>query len=298
MKKPLQFFFRFTKDQRKGVVALFVLIFIFQGGYFVFTSLNFRSKKQTTKEEKEWLALQADIDALKFSKEEKDNKLYPFNPNYISNYKGYMLGMTTDEIDRLHAFRKNGKFVNTAWEFKAVTKVSDSTFKRIAPYFKFPQFDDKNSKSESLHNNREAGFAVKDTELKTRIDINNAVEEDLVKVYGIGPYYAKAILRKRSQLGGYVSMEQMADFEDLSTETIAGLKKRFEIKVIPKVSKININEASLSQLSYFPYFNRNIAKSILTMRSMEGKISGIEELLEINGFPIDKHKIIALYLDF
>ena len=206
--------------------------------------------------------------------------------------------MTTEEIDRLHLFRKNGKFVNTAQEFKLVTKVSDSTFKRIAPYFKFPQFNDKNGKSETTYNNKGVNFTTRDTELKTLIDINEAVEEDLVKVYGIGPYYAKAILRKRSQLGGFVSMTQMADFEDLSTEAIAGLKKRFDIKVIPKVNKININDASLSQLSYFPYFNRNIAKSILTMRSMDGKISGIEELLEINGFPIDKHKIIALYLDF
>jgi DNA uptake protein ComE-like DNA-binding protein len=298
MKQPLQFFFRFTKDQRKGVVALFVLIFIFQAGYFVFTSFNFRRDKQTSEEEKEWLSLQADIDALRLRKGEAGNTIYPFNPNYISDYKGYTLGMTTAEIDRLHAFRNTGKFINTAQEFKTITKVPDSTYNRIAPYFKFPHFKDKDSNGEYVFDNKEKSVAIKNTKPEIILDINNAVEEDLVKVYGIGPYYAKAILRRRAQLGGFVSMEQMADFEDLSTEAIAGLKKRFEVNSIPKVSKININDASLSQLSYFPYFNRGIAKSILTMRSMDGKISGIEELLEINGFPVDKHKIIALYLDF
>lgn len=298
MKQPLQFFFRFTKDQRKGVVALFVLIFIFQVGYFVFTSFDFRGSKQTSEEEKEWLSLQADIDALRLRKGEAGNTIYPFNPNYISDYKGYTLGMTTAEIDRLHAFRNTGKFINTAQEFKTITKVPDSTYNRIAPYFKFPHFKDKDSNGEYVFDNKEKSVAVKNTKPEIILDINNVVEEDLVKVYGIGPYYAKAILRRRAQLGGFVSMEQMADFEDLSTEAVAGLKKRFEVNSIPKVSKININDASLSQLSYFPYFNRAIAKSILTMRSMDGKISGIEELLEINGFPVDKHKIIALYLDF
>lgn len=296
MKQPLQFFFRFTKDQRKGVVALFILVLVFQAGYFVITSFDFKTDKEKSQEEKAWLSLQSKIDALKLEKSGKKDTVYPFNPNYISDYKGYTLGMTVAEIDRLHKFRNSGKFINTAQEFKNITEVPDSVYKKIAPYFKFPKFDDRNKKEAIIY--KEDKRQVEKEKEEVVIDINTATEEDLIKVYGVGPYYAKAILRRRALLGSFVSMDQMLDFKDLSTEAVAGLRKKFRIEGTPKTIKININDASLSQLSYFPYFSKNLARAILTQRSMNGKISGITELLEINGFPVDKHKIIALYLDF
>ncbi|MCR5863226.1 helix-hairpin-helix domain-containing protein [Flavobacterium sp. J372] len=93
-------------------------------------------------------------------------------------------------------------------------------------------------------------------------------------------------------------MEQIDEFTEFSPEALSGLKQRFMIGANPDVTKINVNTASLNQLAYFPYFNRNIAKGIITRRSMKGKISNIEELLDINDFPFDKVKIIALYLEF
>lgn len=294
-KHALHFFYRFNKGQRKGIVALFLLILIFQAAYFVFTTIDFQSKEQKSAEEKEWLSLQSEIDRLKSRGDEKEEKIYPFNPNYISDYKGYVLGMTAEQIDRLHAYRDSGKFINTPEEFRFVTKVPDSIFNRISPYFKFPEFKQHNAVAEVaivdiVNKPADKSLAI--------MNINAAQEEDLIKVNGIGPQYAKMILRRRAQLGGFVSLEQMDDFSDLSTEVIGRLKKQFIVNDNPQITKININTASLSQLAYFPYFNRQLAKAILTQRSMKGKFSKIEELLEINGFPIEKKKIIALYLDF
>ena len=48
----------------------------------------------------------------------------------------------------------------------------------------------------------------------------------------------------------------------------------------------------------FPYFKYVLAKEIVTFRSMNGEIKNIEDLSKINGFPVDKVKIIALYLEF
>jgi hypothetical protein len=33
-------------------------------------------------------------------------KVYPFNPNFITDYKGYKLGMSVQEIDRLWNIEK------------------------------------------------------------------------------------------------------------------------------------------------------------------------------------------------
>lgn len=299
------FFFRFTKGQQRGVFALFFVIILLQAGYFVIQSFDFKGDKAASEEEREWLSHQAEIDRLKALHRKKERMIYPFNPNFISDYKGYTLGMTVEEIDRLHEFRKDNQYVNNASEFQQVTKISDSLLSVVSPYFKFPDWvDEKGNKrytdavkyvnTKGLHNSE---FPAKEEKIIVA-DINEALEEDLIKLYGIGPAFAKKILRRRAQFGGFVSMDQMDDFPEFSPQAQQELRKYFAVSGNPDVNKININTASLNQLSYFPYFDKSLAKAIITRRSMKGKISKFEELTEINGFPVDKEKIIALYLEF
>jgi DNA uptake protein ComE-like DNA-binding protein len=307
--KPFHFFFRFTRGQRKGIIALFLFMVLLQAGYLVFSSIDTRTSQEQSEEEKEWLALQHEIDALKAKKAIKKNVIYPFNPNFISDYKGYTLGMSVAQIDRLHKFRATGKFINSAADFKAVTKVPDSLLAKLSPYFKFPDWviakqkrlNEKSARpaysNDSYSYKGKPDFKKEEKKIVVQ-DINTALEEDLDKVYGIGPAFAKKILRRRAQLGAFVSMDQMEEFEDFSAEAVQGLKKGFKIMAPPDVAKININSASLNQLTYFPYFNRSIAKAVITKRSMKGKITKVEELIEINDFPVEKVKIIALYLEF
>lgn len=299
--KPSRFFYRFTKEQRRGIFALFLLMILIQAGYLLFSSFDYRTEEERSAEEKEWLSLQVRIDELKAQKEAAEYTLYPFNPNFISDYKGAVLGMSVAEIDRLHRYRATGKFVNTAAEFKKVTGVHDTLLAKLSPYFKFPDWVVQKEKDKQNEPSRKQLFekdfkAVEES--VAVLDINEALEEDLVKVYGIGPAFAKKILRRRAALGAFVSMEQMNDFAEFSPQAQQGLRKNFKVAGQPKVILLDINAASLNQLSYFPYFNKDIARAIVTRRSMKGKITSIEELLEINGFPVDKQEIIALYLKF
>ncbi|MDB2632080.1 hypothetical protein N9Y27_03770 [Flavobacteriaceae bacterium] len=70
----------------------------------------------------------------------KTPKRYPFNPNFITSYKGYELGMSLEEIERLHAFRAQNKWINSSQDFQKVTGISDSLLAAISPYFKFPKW--------------------------------------------------------------------------------------------------------------------------------------------------------------
>ena len=280
----------YSKSQRIGIIFLFALIFICQGIYFF---KNFNFVENTPKEKSQWLSYQKEIDSLKILKSDFKPTIYPFNPNFITDFKGYKLGMSVAEIDRLLAFRKQNKFVNSAEEFQQVTKVSDSLLKAISPYFKFPEWV-KNKKSYTN------SFEKKDftkSEKKISIDINTASQQDLIKVYGIGEGLSKRILEQKEKLGAFVSMEQMNDIWGLSPEVIENLNKSFHVSSINSIKKININSASIKELSQFPFFKYNLAKEIVTYRTMNGDIK-IEDLTKIKGFPVDKIKIIALYLEF
>lgn len=301
--------YRFTSGQRKGIMALVLLIITVQAAWFFIGRLT-PSASKVSHEEQQWLSQQVKLDALKAKADSPSHKIYPFNPNFISDYKGYTLGMTPAQIDKLKSFRSKGQWINSAGDFKKVTGVSDSLLAVISPYFKFPDWVNKknsanfkNRQGSALATNYEDsrpkpyGTDAKKPVVK-QLDINTALEEDLISVYGIGPAFAKKILRRRADLGAFVSMEQMDDFKEFSPEAVAGLKKSFKIGANPQVNRINVNTASLQQLSRFPYLNKDVARAIITHRSMDGKIDDFDELSKINEIFVVKSKIISLYLEY
>ena len=258
--------------------------------------VDFSSFSKTSPEKEKWLSLQSEIDSMKQQKRDYVPKIYPFNPNFITDYKGYKLGMSVAEIDRLLAFRKENKYVNSPKEFQAVTKVSDSLLDAISPYFKFPDWVNNKKEFKDYKKYPNTAFAKK--EKIVIIDINQASQEDLIKIYGIGEAISLRILKFKESLGGFVSMEQMKDVWGLSPEVIENLNTHFKVSTLPNVKKIDINNASIKELSLFPYFKYPLSKNIVTYRSMNGDIKNIEDLTKIKGMSIDKANIIVLYLDF
>ncbi|MFK7114573.1 helix-hairpin-helix domain-containing protein [Flavobacterium oreochromis] len=255
---------------------------------------------ELTKEEQNWLAQQIIIDSLKKQTKQDEYRLYPFNPNYITDFKGYKLGMSVEEINRLLAYRKKGKYVNSAKEFQSITEISDSLLTTMIPYFKFPNWLSKNKYSNKskfiTFNKSDEDFKKKDSWVQK--DINLATKEDLMKVYGIGEIISDRILKKRETLGGFVSMEQLQDVWGLSPEVIIELNSRFALFKNPEILKLKINQASIKELLRIPYLKYPIALEIIGYRSMNNGIHSVDDLLKIKGFPIDKVKIITLYLDF
>ncbi|CAM3846614.1 helix-hairpin-helix domain-containing protein [Flavobacterium cucumis] len=291
--KKIKSYFLFSREHRSGIFLLFIILILVQLGYF-FLKDNFISVNHHS-EDKAWLSVQYEIDSLKHAQVTKKDTIYPFNPNYITDYKGYKLGMSVQEIDRLHAFRKKGKFVNSAEEFQQVTQVSEAFLEKISPYFKFPYWvkNKMDATSEKFQK-----FLPIEKEKIIQKDINTATREDLIAVYGIGEKLADKILQEKEKLGCFVSMEQFQYIWGISPEALLDLGKRFSIKSQNGLKKIAINDLSLRELSKFPYFNYNLAKEIVIYRTMNNGISGIEDLTKIKGMPNEKINIIALYLIF
>ena len=291
--KTVRTFFNYTREQRTGIFALFVIIILLQMIYF-FADFSFETKGNPDKQK--WLSIQSKVDSMKVDNSRKLPEIYLFNPNFITDYKGYKLGMSVKEIDRLLAFRKQNKYVNSPKEFQNVTKISDSLLNVMAPYFKFPDWVNNKKEFKGFKKYPNQAFAIK--EKIVLIDINQASKEDLIKIYGIGEAISLRILKQKESLGGFVSMEQMKDVWGLSPEVIENLNTHFKVSVLPNFKKIDINNASLKELSQFYYFRYALAKEIVTYRSMRGNINNIEDLTKIKGFPVDKAKVIGLYLDF
>lgn len=291
--ETIKSYFKFSRGQGFGIFLLFAIIIVLQIGYFF---SDFSSISTPTPEKEKWLSMQSQIDSMKVEKLNYVPKIYPFNPNFITDFKGYKLGMSVAEIDRLLAFRKENKYVNSPKEFQAVTQVSDSLMDAISPYFKFPDWVNNRKEFKDFKKQPFKAFAKK--EKIVLIDINQATQEDLIKIYGIGEVISLRILKFKESLGGFVSMEQMKDIWGLSPEVIANLNSHFKVSVLPNLKKIDINNASIKELSQFPYFKYPISKKIVTYRSMNGDFKNAEDLTKNIGLSIDMANIIALYLKF
>lgn len=267
--------FSWTRNQRNGAFILLILVFLFQGTFYFISN----SPKEEI-QERDLSFYQKEIDSLIKVKTEKSKiKIYPFNPNFISDYKGYTLGMSIEEIDRLLQFRKTNRYVNSVEEFQKVTQVSDSLLNKISPYFKFPDWVTKKNKK-----------------TVAKLDINKATAVDFQKVKGIGVTLSNRIVKFRSLLKGFVTTEQLQEVYGLDANLIKEIKKHFEIKKKLLPNKININKANAHEISALVYINYQLALNIIEYRTLHEKINSLEELKKVADFPSEKFERIKLYL--
>lgn len=282
--------FKFSKKQRSGIFLLLLLIISLECIYFF---VDF-STDEVNVDSNELKLFQKEIDSLKLVGIEKNKtKLLPFNPNYITDYKGFTLGMTNEEIDRLLNFRKQNKWINSAKEFQEVTKISDSLLLVISPYFKFPDWvNNKESISTST-------FVV-DTKPKNfdqKQDLNTATAQQLQKINGIGEVLSERIIKYRNRFsGGFIDDIQLTDIYGLSPEVIERITNQFTVKTPREINKININKASADELVTVQYIDYEIAHYIIEERTLREGFKSLDELTKVKDFPVNKIEIIKLYL--
>ncbi|WP_353171014.1 helix-hairpin-helix domain-containing protein [Flavobacterium sp.] len=290
---------RFSKGHYFGIAILICSIGLLQLFIYWYNNQKDTTSLDLTQEEKNWLLAQNEIDNIKEVNQENSNKIYPFNPNFISDYKGYKLGMTEAQIDKLHQFRKQNKYVNSNAEFQKLTGVSKEWMNQYAIYFKFPDWvtNGTSKNYQSKYENKFQKFDKKETKIVVQ-DLNTADQIALEKAYMIGEKLALKIISERERFGSFASMEQLGFIWGISPEAISDLNKKFQIKSSGNVKKININTSTIKELQQFPYFNYTIAKNIVTFRSMNGDFKSSEDLTNVKQFPLEKLKIIALYLEF
>jgi len=290
--KKLKSHFWYTKNQRNGILFLLGIISIIQ---LLFHFLNFGKEDLVDINKPKIISFQNTIDSLRLIEiENKKPKFFPFNPNFITDFKGYQLGMKSDEINRLLAFRKKKKFVNSTEEFQRITKISDSLLQKISPYFKFPDWvnNKKSSTKKRNFNNK-----IKKTTLEiSSLDINLATQNDFQSIEGVDDVLSARIIKYRSKLKGFSFSDQLHEVWGLNNETVNKLLKVFSLQTKPEIKKININTASFKEVLSNPYIDYQLCLKIFDYRDEVAELQSISELKNIKGFPLKKYDRIVLYL--
>ena len=346
----------FTRAQRSGLLVLLLLIVALQVLIFKFDTIFPANNNLVGQIPND---LQQQYDSLRIiALENKKKKIYPFNPNYLSDFKGYYLGMSLSEINKVQAYRKQGKYFNSKQEFKQISGMSDSLFSVLEPfinipkYKKFTTYSSTNNKPISNKNinlasaedlqsisgigkvlsgriikfrNSLGGFTDKKQldkvyglkpEVIKRLwqvfylkivekpavhyvkkPFNSASAEQLREVNGIGEKLSQRIIKYRNKLGGFAIKEQLNDVYGLKPEVIERVWQQFSIENPNKnITKIELNDANIKELAQNPYISYQLAKKIVSYRTLHGAFHNFADLLKINDFPKTKFKQITLFL--
>lgn len=130
---------------------------------------------------------------------------------------------------------------------------------------------------------------------KFTVNLNQADTFDLQEIRGIGPAFAKRIVRYRQNLGGFIKLEQLHEVWGVDSVLLENIRPHVFL-TIDSITKINVNEADIKSLKRHPYLDYYQAKEIYLHRQKYGNFATVEELRTVNLIDSGTFARIAPYL--
>ena len=235
---------------------------------------------------------------------------FPFDPNTADSTQLLRLGLQSWQVKNIYRYRAKGGVYRKKEDFARLYGLTVKQYRELEPYIQISKdyqpaatlvgghgvdhgdgSDDPISEGNGITQNRPHDpVKIKENE---HVVLNMADTTELRKVPGIGPYYAKEIVRHGKWLGGYVSVDQLDEIEDFPQEA----KKYFVIQgASPK--KLNVNKLSLQELRKHPYINYYQAKTIVDYRRLHGNIKSLEDLRFSKDFPPETIRRLTPYVEY
>lgn len=279
--------FHFSRSEQSGILLLIGIISILIYLNFFFPMPDRTSIDLNSPELKK---LKDEMDSLRsIELEKRKPRIFPFNPNFITDFKAYVLGMTPVQFDALKEYRAAGKWIYSAVDFQRVTGVDKDWIDSMKVYFKFPKWVSTQNKRRFKHYNQEFSY-------KQKTDLNSATEVDLQRVNGIGPAFAERIIKYRTKLGGFSDDVQLYFVFGLDAKVVDRLLKQFTVKTPKTIKKMNVNSASVSDIATIPGISFSLAKDIWEYVRLREGIGDLNELTKFEEISAHELMLIQLYL--
>lgn len=286
MLEEVKNYFNFNKGERNGiliVIAVIVVVLVYPGFLKVVSNDNSEEYKQFAKDialfeqslrnVSDSVNVARILDFQLMDRSVAENKLTPFyfNPNLLPSEQWSRMGLKDWQIKVIKKYEaKGGKFYDKE-DFKRMFCISPSEYAILEPFISIPE--QKNTLSV-----RKA--EVKEIKKKAMVDLNTADSATLLTLYGIGPSFAKRIVKYRNLLGGFVSKSQLLEVYGFDQDRLDKISDFCELSTAG-VKKININVVKTEELKKHPYFDYYSAKAIVDQRIILRKFTSLEQIKAI-----------------
>ena len=270
----------FVYSQNKGMVDSISL--------FIEGNQSFR-KVKNEKQEKEYYYV-----------EEERVERFPFDPNTADSTTLLRLGLKPWQVRNIYKYRARGGIYREPKDFARLYGLTVKQYRELEPYIRISQdyqpaaslFANETPKKPKRDDTIFANRTIKLTE-NERVNLNMLDTALMKKVPGVGSYYAKEIVRYGRRLGGYVSVKQLYEIEDLPEDVM----KYFVISQ-PTVRKMNLNKLNMREMKAHPYLNFYQCQAILDYRRLKGKLKSIDNLRMMKEFSPNDIERLLPYIEF
>lgn len=224
------------------------------------------------------------------SKEE----LFYFDPNSLSVEGWKKLGLRDKTINTIRNYLSKGGKFNKPEDLKKIYGLFPDEYERIAAYIRIDNTNNSISKEDEFQptvNNTASNIKPK----YSVIDINTADTTAYISLPGIGSKLAARIVNFRDKLGGFYSINQVAETFGLPDSTFQRIRPFLKLEN-DVLKKININTATVDELKAHPYIRYSIANPIIAYRNEHGPFSKPEDLKRVMAVTEEAYNKVSPYL--
>lgn len=210
---------------------------------------------------------------------------FPFDPNTADSTAFLSLGLQPWQVRNIYKYRAAGGVYRRKEDFARVYGMTNKQYRELEPYIRIGKdyqpyvvFNEPRPAHINIPDSI-AAHRIEKIKAGETIELNGADTTQLMRVPGIGSYYARQIYNRRQWLGGFYTPDQLLEIEYFPKEAI----NYFHVDE-SSIRKLNVNKLSLSDLKRHPYINYYQAKDIVDYRRMRGPLKSIDELRLMKDF--------------
>ncbi len=230
-----------------------------------------------------------------FQTETRQKQLFPFDPNTADSTQLLLLGLQPWQVRNVYKYRAAGGVYRRASDFARLYGLTQKQYRELEPYIRI-----SSDYAPAAGLFPKASQTLRDTtysyphKLKKgeSIDVNTADTSLLQRVPGIGSYYARRIVVYREKLGGFHSVRQLLEIEDIPEAALNYLTASNNIR------RIAVNQLKLNELKRHPYINYYQAKAIVDYRRLRGPLTSLADLRLIKDFTQQDIERLSPYVEF
>jgi len=293
-KDQLKDMFSLHLGERRGMLIL-ILVLVLLSSWVVYEQW-FRPPPKADlaaieREMEEWIARKREAersDPADRKDKPETPELFEFDPNTIGRDEWEKLGLSGRQVDVIFNYKEKGGRFRSKQDVAKLYSISAEKYAELEPYILLPDsvpspFDRRTNpdpdRNDHWPDRRSWNSDPPKTDRITSLDINLADTIELVQLKGIGPAFARGIVKYRDLLGGYVSLDQLHEVYVLrdKPEAVDRLKEVLFIQA-EEVRRIPINTATAEELASHPYIPWKVANGLVNYRKHHGAFRSIEEI--------------------
>jgi competence protein ComEA len=208
-----------------------------------------------------------------FNKAEDLKKMYTINPEMYARFSPYV---------RIGSKGADNKFDNTG----------NTKYNKTAKWTDYKKWPDTKNGSSNGNGAERANFAAggkffptgnsKEYSAKPLkiIELNSADTTQLEEIKGIGPAFARRIVKYRNRLGGFYRADQLMEVFGLDSVKFQEIKGQVRVDA-SYLKKINVNTAVLEDFKDHPYIRYKQVNALIQYRKQHGNYGNIADVKKV-----------------